>query len=230
MLQCFRRIGQWTFIIILWFFGSVMAGESLSFTPTPFEKAVLKTAPTLNPQVLNEALMAYQSAKRQGVWVAHPYLTIIDYSLPSSEKRLWLIDIKHQKSLLNVLVTHGSKSGALYPHAFSDRLGSHKSSVGLFRTGESYDGNQGYSMVLDGLEPGFNGNAKKRFIVMHSGWYATPCAVEKYGRLGRSWGCPVVDPQIVHYLIDTIKDGSLLFAYYPNSYWLHHSKFLSQRS
>ena len=230
MLQSLFRTVQWVLLASVCFFPAVFAGQHLNFTPTQYERAILQSAPTLNPVVLNEALSAYQTAKQQGVWVARPYLTIIDYSLPSTDKRLWLIDLKHHKSLLNVHVTHGSKSGGLYAHAFSDREGSHKSSVGLFRTGESYDGNQGYSMVLDGLEPGFNSQAKKRFIVMHSAWYATPFTVEKYGRLGRSWGCPVVDPSVVHYLIDTIKDGSLLFAYYPNAYWLHHSKFLSQRS
>ena len=198
-----------------------------NFVPTAFEQSVLKSAPNLNPEVLNQALLAYESAKRQGLWVPKSYLTIIDYSLPSTAKRFWLIDLKQRRSLYNLLVTHGSRSGGLYARSFSDHIGSHKSSVGLFMTGESYDGNQGYSMVLKGLEPGFNANAQKRFIVMHSAWYATPFMVEKYGHLGRSWGCPVIDPAYAHAVIDTIKDGSLLFAYYPNAYWLHHSKFLT---
>jgi len=193
--------------------------------PTLYESNILGSAPTLNPTVLNYALWASQSAKKHGINVRNQHLTIIDYSLPSTQPRLWVIDLTKDKSIMNLLVAHGANSGDLYAKHFSNRVDSHESSLGLFLTGDSYKGPRGYSLVLSGLDKGFNSNARKRSVVLHSNDLVNFQEAAK-GSLIRSWGCIMVDSSIVDPLINTIKDGSLLFAYYPDKHWLGSSDFL----
>ena len=171
------------------------------------------------------ARRAYDCGKSRG-YFDKPILTVIDYSLPSTERRLWVLDLASGETLFHELVAHGSGSGDNFAVLFSNVEGSKQSSLGLFRTGETYEGRHGYSLRLAGLEPGVNDRAEERAIVMHGADYVTDEFAERNGRLGRSWGCPALDPDIHHRVIDTIKDGTALFAYYPDDVWLSGSAFL----
>lgn len=153
-------------------------------------------------------------------------LTVIDYSLPSTAPRLWLIDRTDGRVLRHLLVAHGRGSGENIASRFSNRDGSLASSLGLFLTEETYVGKNGYSMRLRGLEPGINDRARDRAIVLHGAPYVSPEFARVHGRLGRSWGCPAVELEVARPLIDQIRDGSLLFVYGPDRDWLAHSSFL----
>lgn len=179
----------------------------------------------VNPKVWNLALKAYRNALHRG-YIRQKILTVIDYSLPSSVKRLWVVDVDRQKVLYHTLVAHGKHTGGLFAKYFSDKPGSRASSIGTFLTENTYFGSNGYSLRLRGLEPGFNDQAKSRAIVLHGAWYATQDFAKHHGRLGLSWGCPAVSPQLAMPIINNIKNGSLVFAYYPDSKWLQKSRFL----
>jgi hypothetical protein len=146
-------------------------------------------------------------------------LAVIDFSRPSADPRLWVLDEATGTVLFHERVAHGKNTGLAAAEAFSDTPGSLQSSLGLFVTAETYRGKHGYSLRLDGLEPGINGRARERAIVVHGADYATPEFVDKHGRLGRSWGCPAVDVAVAKPLIDTIAEGTPLFAWHDNSDW-----------
>ena len=177
------------------------------------------------PEVLDVARHAYDCGRAAGYFDA-PILTVIDYSLPSTERRLWVIDLAQQRILFHELVAHGEGSGENFAVAFSNRPGSRRSSLGLFRTAGVYRGEHGASLRLDGLEPGVNDRAMERAIVLHGASYVSPAMVATHGRLGRSWGCPAVAPSVHRRLIDRIKGGTALVAYYPEAHWLRESRFL----
>lgn len=177
------------------------------------------------PEVLDLALRAHRCGRETGSFDG-PLLTIIDYSLPSTEPRLWVIDVDRRAVLFHELVAHGRGSGEDRAWAFSNQPGSHQSSLGLFRTSETYNGGNGYSLRLDGLEDGVNDRARDRLIVMHGANYVDEGFARVKGRLGRSWGCPALRREVARPLIDRIKGGSALFAYYPDRHWLRDSAFL----
>lgn len=179
----------------------------------------------LAPKILKLASLAFQRAKQEGL-VNRPIVTIIDYSKPSFEKRLWVVDLESKRVLFNTLVAHGKNSGADVAHKFSNKYQSLASSIGVFLTGHTYLGHNGYSLTMEGLEQGINDNAKARHIVFHPANYVSKDYVANTGRIGRSWGCPALSPQIAHQVINTIKDGTLVFAYYPDKHWLKKSDFL----
>lgn len=180
----------------------------------------------LRPSVLKLALKAFFNARQQGI-ESKPVLTVIDYSLPSTAKRMWVLDLDNKKVLFNNLVAHGKGSGTNYAKYFSDRGGSLQSSLGLFLTEDTYSGHDGYSLKIKGLEDGFNDKAEARKIVMHGAWYVNENYAAARGRLGLSWGCPAVDKKLAAPIINTIKNGSLMFAYYPDANWLQKSKFIN---
>ena len=153
-------------------------------------------------------------------------LTVIDYSRPSTEKRLWVIDLEANRTLLHERVAHGRESGENLATRFSNEPGSKQSSLGAFRAAEAYQGRHGRSLRLDGLEPGFNDHARDRAIVIHGADYATAEFASRYGRLGRSWGCPVVSPEALPPLVEAIRGGSLLFVYGSDDAWLAESPLL----
>lgn len=194
--------------------------------PGNLSDRLMAQAPDLNPQVLNKALAAMQCATSNGLAGAER-LAVIDFSLPSSEKRLWIFDLNEQRLLLEDLVAHGNRSGDNFATDFSNIVGSHQSSIGLFRTQESYFGRHGYSLRLDGLEPGVNDNARERAIVIHAADYVDPSWVDRQGRIGRSQGCPAVRQDVVELVVDNLKGGQLLFTYYPDQDWLASSAFLN---
>lgn len=183
-------------------------------------------APDADPKVLALALQARSCAMATEGAASASRLAVIDYSRPSTQTRLWVFDLKRKSLLFAEHVAHGRGSGDNMAQSFSNREGSHQSSLGLFRTAETYQGGNGYSMRMDGLEPGVNDAARDRMIVMHGAPYVDPLAALKQGRLGRSFGCPAVRPQVARELIDTLKQGQLLFAYYPDPEWLEGSTLL----
>jgi len=185
------------------------------------------SATDLNPKVLKLAEHAYNTAQSQGIKDPKHLLTVVDYSLPSNKPRLWVLDMAHHhKVLYHTLVAHGQGSGSLMAKHFSNNSHTHASSLGLYLTEGAYTGHLGYALRLKGLEKGFNNNAERRSIVMHGAWYVSKTFARHYGRLGRSWGCLALNKKVSTPLIKTIKDGTLIFAYYPDANWLRHSTFL----
>ena len=187
---------------------------------------VLAETEGVSPDVLQMALGAIECAVTNGDLAAPPTLTIIDYSRPSVEPRLWVFDLASGRLLFKELVAHGRNSGDNMATRFSDAMNSHQSSLGLFVTRDTYVGNNGYSLRLDGLEPGFNGRARDRAIVMHGAPYVNAALSNSQGRIGRSWGCPALREAVARDVIDTIRGGGVIFSYYPDDTWLHQSRFL----
>ena len=181
----------------------------------------------VSADVLNLALGAVSCGVASGDLERPSTLTLIDYSLPSTTPRLWVFDLRNGKLLFNELVAHGRNSGDNMATRFSDAMESRETSLGLFRAADTYVGHNGYSLRLDGLEPGFNGNARERAIVMHGAPYVDATVAKTNGRLGRSWGCPALREAVARQVIDTVRGGGLIFSYYPDPAWLKTSKFLN---
>lgn len=208
----------------------LVARPSFKFISTPFNQKSTSqsvqtlTIPGLNSKVMRLALIAYKNAKASGI--GNNILTIVDYSMPSTSRRLWVIDMNTKKVLFNTLVAHGKNSGDNFATKFSNRHGSNMSSLGVFVTGDTYKGNYGNSLNIFGLEDKFNSNAHARRIVFHRAQYVNEDIIKKIGRLGRSFGCLALNPSIADKVMNTIKNGSLVFCYYPDQGWLQESKML----
>lgn len=200
----------------------IIIGLSLLFSTFAIAKSSSKE---INPKVLKLAESAYQCAEISGV-AKSKNLTIIDYSLPSDQQRMWVIDMSKNKVIYNTFVAHGQGSGNLMATHFSNEPSSHASSLGLYLTGNVYEGHNGYSLRLYGLDKGFNDHALSRAVVMHGAPYVSD-GIARGGRLGRSWGCPAVPQPLAKPIIDTIKNGNLVFAYYPDKHWLGQSKYIN---
>jgi len=179
----------------------------------------------LNNDVLHKALTAYACARKKGL-DNKELLTVIDYSIPGTRPRLWVIDLKHLHVKYNELVAHGERSGGMVATRFSNVDGSHESSVGTYLTANAYYGHDGYALRLKGLEPGYNDHAYSRAIVMHGAAYVSAGRIIKYGHIGVSFGCPAIPKKMVMPTINMIKNGTLLFAYGNDQDWLKHSKYL----
>jgi hypothetical protein len=190
--------------------------------------SLVTQAPGLRPDVLKLALAAATRAEDSGLVKKRNLLTVIDYSLPSSQPRMFIFDLTAHKLLFRELVAHGKTSGGNIANFFSNSPGSLATSLGLFVTADTYNGGNGYSLRLRGLEEGVNDMAWDRAIVLHGASYVSEEAVKVLGRLGRSWGCPAVRAEISQQIIDTIRGGSPVFAYYPDKTWLATSAFLKQ--
>jgi hypothetical protein len=181
---------------------------------------------TIDADVLGLALSAANCAVRSGAVGAPSTLTVIDYSKPSTEKRLWVFDLRSREMVYEELVAHGQGSGGNVPTVFSNEPETHTTSLGLFVTQDTYVGKNGYSLRLDGLDRGFNDRARDRAIVMHGAPYVSERFAETQGRLGRSWGCPALREGVAREVIDRVKGGGLVFAYYPDQEWLNASRYL----
>ena len=140
-------------------------------------------------------------------------LVMVDYTKPSTEERLFIIDLRKKQLLISSLVTHGRGTGDLYATKFSNKNNSYSTSSGFYLTGNIYNGKHGESLELYGLEKGKNDNAKKRTIVMHSAYYANKAFAEKYGRLGRSKGCLVLPTDLNAKIINLISGGVVLYVH-----------------
>jgi hypothetical protein len=202
----------------------------------PSLKAVINTSDSLHivPAVKNIydslhlnlaglSLQAYDYARRgfnrlleEGRILNDSIISIIDFSQPSSAKRLYILDVKNDKILFNTLVAHGKNTGLENATSFSNEPSSLKSSTGFYMTGTTYDGHNGYSLRLVGLEPGLNDRALDRGIVVHGAAYVNESLAHERGYVGRSWGCPAVPKELVVPVIETIRNGSCLYIYHPS--------------
>lgn len=218
------------FASIVLLLAAVHLHASASCVATPSESLVstlVREAPGLRENVLKLALNATTCASEHGLVKRRNLLTVIDYSLPSTEPRMFVFDLAAHKLLFRELVAHGKNSGGDHASFFSNSSGSLASSIGLFVTADTYVGGNGYSMRLRGLEEGVNDMAWDRAIVMHGAYYVSREAIKALGRLGRSWGCPAIRAEIAKKVIDTVRGGSPVFAYYPDKTWLSKSAFLA---
>ena len=153
-------------------------------------------------------------------------LTIIDFRLPSIKKRFWVIDLRTKTVLYHTYVAHGENSGGKYAIDFSNTEGSHQSSLGFYKTQETYYGKNGLSLRLTGLEHGFNTNARERYVVLHGAKYATKAYIKKHGILGNSEGCPAIPMGLHIPIINLTKEGTCLFIYFPDARYLENSTFI----
>lgn len=188
-------------------------------------KAIAAQAKDLDQKVLKVSLIAYQRALSKGIDLQEK-LTIIDYSKPSTVKRLWIIDLKNDKVLFNTYVAHGKNSGGLIPTSFSNKNQSLKSSFGVFVTEDTYNGHNGYSLRIKGLEKGINDNVYDRHVIFHGAKYVSEAYAKVKGMMGRSWGCMAISLNIVKPLINCIKNNTLVVAYYPDQRWLNNSTYV----
>lgn len=156
-------------------------------------------------------------------------ITLIDFTKPSTEERLYVLDLRERKMIHSSLVAHGKNSGELYATSFSNKYGSYKSSLGFYLTENTYMGRNGYSLILEGLEKGINDRARERAIVVHGASYSNPSVISSSGRLGRSLGCPALPENMNEKIIDTIKGGSLLFIYANDEKYLSKSNILNKQ-
>lgn len=179
----------------------------------------------LSRTVYQLALKGQERLKARGD-IAKDFLTICDFSQSCNKKRLFVIDLANRKILFNTLVAHGKNTGAEFAEYFSNEPASLKSSLGFFVTKKSFTGGHGLGLVLSGKEPGFNDRAEERAIVMHGADYADKDFIDKWGTLGRSWGCPAVSKKFSEQIINTIKEGTCLFIYFPDKNYLASSKLL----
>ena len=214
------------FTLLVGIGASPLAARTVSPAAITLDRAAAARAGA-SADVLNLALTAVTCGVTSGELAAPPTLTLIDYSLPSTQPRLWVFDLRSGRVLFKELVAHGRNSGDNMATRFSDVMESRESSLGLFRTGDPYIGQNGYSLRLDGLEPGFNSHARERAIVMHGAPYVDAGVAKANGRLGRSWGCPALREAVARRVIDTVRDGGVIFSYYPDPAWLKTSKFLN---
>ncbi|TDE06307.1 murein L,D-transpeptidase catalytic domain family protein [Flavobacterium hiemivividum] len=178
-----------------------------------------------NLQSFTEALKGFNLLKEKGL-VSKNILTLIDFSMSSNSKRLWVIDLTTNKILYNSLVAHGRNTGDEFAKNFSNASESFQSSLGFYATGEIYTGKHGKSLRLDGLEKGINSNARDRAVVIHGANYVSDSFIQNNKRLGRSLGCPALPMDLSNEIIQTIKDKSCLFIYYPSNSYKTSSKLI----
>jgi hypothetical protein len=178
---------------------------------SPDDSSLTFSVPGLSASALQFALRAYHRLQSTA-GIQRQRLTVIDYSLPSTEKRLWVLDPESGEVLFAERVAHGRGSGDLIASRFGNTPESHLTSLGVFRTAETYQGAHGYSLRLDGLEKGINDRMREREIVFHGASYVTESFAQKNGRLGRSFGCPALDPARSREIINAIRGGSIVVA------------------
>jgi hypothetical protein len=185
---------------------------------------------SLDYGVFEVAMIGYYNLIRNGDVPRDSIITIIDYTRPSAEERLLVLDLDARALLYTSLVAHGTNSGEECAESFSNEPGSLQTSLGFYITGGEYVGVHGKAMRLTGVDTTFNDRAEERYIVIHGSCYCTDDFVEEHGRLGRSWGCPVLPPDVAPEIIDTIKNGTCLFAYYDDDEYLETSLYLDKEA
>ena len=184
----------------------------------------------LSRDAFTYAMEGFNRLAAEGKILNDNILSIIDFSLPSSQKRLFVIDIKTGELIYNTLVAHGRGSGKETATQFSNQPNSFQSSLGFYITGDIYNGKHGCSLRLEGEEKGINDNALERGIVMHSATYVDESLIHSQGYIGRSQGCPAVPEKLHKQIIDKIKNGSCLFMYSPDQNYIRRSKMLADRA
>ena len=242
-----------------WSFGilaltAVLTCTSLAFTnvETASSNAVVYKTVNTKPSLIEEKMMIYDSLDLGSLGLSREafeyaltgfsnllnagkirkdnILSILDFSLPSGKKRFFVIDLATGELVFNTYAAHGKKSGTTTATKFSNKPNSNQSSLGFFITGETYNGKHGCSLRLDGKEKGINDNAMSRGIVMHSASYVDESIIARQGFIGRSQGCPALPGNVSKSVIEKIKNGSCLFIYSPNKYYVAHSKILNDKA
>ena len=177
-------------------------------------------------QVFEKAISGYMKLD-EAEKISNHLLTVIDFNLSSTKKRMWILDMDTNEVVYNTYVAHGQGTGGEFATKFSNTPNSHQSSLGFYVTGETYYGKNGLSLFIDGMEKGFNSNARKRYVVIHGADYAEPEFINRIGRLGRSYGCPAVPNKIAKDLIHKIKGKSVVYIHKDNKKYLENSDFLN---
>lgn len=205
--------------------------ESASYAEELYAAIVFENNSILNDQVFYKAFLGFENLKKAGKLNENSYLlTVCDFSLSSNTKRLWVIDVNEKKVVFNSLVAHGKNTGEEFAEKFSNIESSLQSSYGFFVTETTYDGSNGYSLKLEGMDAGYNDKALQRAIVMHGADYVSEDFIKSQKRLGRSWGCPAVPRDLAAPIINSIKGKNVLFIYYPDQEYLNNSKWLQEEN
>ena len=182
---------------------------------------------TLNPEVFEKAFLGFTNLKIAGKLPdISNLISIVDFSLSSTQKRLWVIDLEKKVVVFNSLVAHGKNTGEEFAQKFSNTESSYQSSLGFYITESTYNGSNGYSLKLLGMDPGYNDAALQRAIVMHGADYVSEDFIKSQKRIGRSWGCPAVPRALAEPIINFIKGKNVLFIYYPDEQYLSTSEWL----
>lgn len=182
------------------------------------------TMPQLS--VFQKAISGYMKLDKAGK-ISNPLLTVIDFNLSSTKKRMWILNMDSQEVVFNTFVAHGRNTGGEFAKNFSNKQNSHQSSLGFYVTGETYFGKNGLSLFIDGMEKGFNTNARERYVVIHGAAYAEPEFIKRVGRLGRSYGCPAVPNKIAKELIHKIKGKSVVYIHKNDENYFKNSAYLN---
>ena len=194
-----------------------------------YDKLSFKKMQKLSFEAFSKGFYGYLNLKEAGKAHGNALLTICDFSLSSNLNRMWVIDLEKKKVMINSLVAHGMGSGEEFATKFSNIQDSHQSSLGFYTTGETYMGDNGYSLKLNGVDGAFNSNAYDRAIVVHGADYVCKSFACENNRLGRSHGCPALPRETSQMIIDKIKNGSVLFIYHPNKAYLKSSYWLTSK-
>ena len=176
--------------------------------------------------VFEKAISGYLKLEDKGK-ISNKLLTVIDFNLSSTKKRMWILNMETREVLFNTYVAHGRNTGGEFARNFSNKQNSHQSSLGFYMTGETYYGKNGLSLFIDGMEKGFNSNARARYVVIHGADYAEPEFINRIGRLGRSYGCPAVPNKIAKKLIHKIKGKSVVYIHKDDKNYLNNSELLN---
>ena len=180
----------------------------------------------LSKEAFDYAIKGFNHLRSMGKLKNDKIISIVDFSLPSGKKRLFILDLINYKILFNTFVAHGRNSGKDFANQFSNKNESYQSSLGFYVTLDTYDGKHGYTLRLEGEEQGINDNAINRAIVMHSAWYVNENIVRSQGYIGRSQGCPAIPEELHKPIIEKIKNGSCLFVYSPDKKYISQSPIL----
>ncbi|MCW3160497.1 murein L,D-transpeptidase catalytic domain family protein [Chryseobacterium oryctis] len=201
--------------------------NTLSSSAELYKSIAFEEGHELNEEVFFKALTGFENLKKAGLLSQDSHLlTVCDFSMSSNTKRLWVIDMNERKVLFNSLVAHGKNTGEEFATNFSNTNSSLQSSLGFYITDATYNGDNGYSLRLLGMDKGFNDAAYKRAIVMHGADYVSEEFAAMHKRIGRSWGCPAVPRDLTKPIINTIKGRNVLFIYYPDQNYLSQSEWL----
>jgi len=221
-----KQITIFIFLTLL----SVHTKSSYSLLPkaeTPKSVSNLAATLDINSEALSLAIKGFEKLKEQGLVNNVRYLTIIDFSKPSSANRFYVIDMVNEQLVLQTLVAHGRKSGSVFANTFSNQDASFKSSLGFYVTANTYIGKHGLTLQLQGLEKGINDRALERAIVLHGADYVSEAIAKQQGYIGTSLGCPAVPNDKINTIIETIQGASCLFVYAPSKDYIQKSPILN---
>jgi len=210
---------------------TIVQKHSSEYIQSIYNKIDFDKAAVLNPKVFEYAYRGFVNLKASGrLTSAQDIITICDYTLSSNLKRMWILDLKANKLLLNTYVAHGQGTGEEFATTFSNKENSHQSSIGFYLTGDTYQGQHGLSLYLHGMDENYNSAAYQRAIVLHGAHYVSESFIQQNKRLGRSWGCPAVSNELAPEIINLIKGGTCLFSFYQNEKYLSTSMWLNNNA